>query len=57
MIKNPYPLSFIGESLDRLGQAKRFTQLDLTSTYHQMRIKEGDEWKTAFQTRYSYFKY
>ena len=22
-----------------------------------MRIKEGDEWKTVFQTRYGYFKY
>ena len=22
-----------------------------------MRIKEGDEWKTAFRTKYRYFKY
>ena len=43
MIKNWYPLSLIGESLDRLEQTKRFTQLDLTSAYHQMRIKEDDE--------------
>ena len=42
-IKNQYPLPLIGESLDRLAQAKRFTQLELTSTYHRMRIKEGDE--------------
>ena len=49
-IKNWYPLPLIGESLDRLGRAKRFTQLDLTSAYHRMRIKEGDEWKTAFRT-------
>ena len=42
-IKNRYSLPLIGESLDRLGQAKRFTQLDLTSAYHCMRIKEGDE--------------
>ena len=33
-IKNRYPLPLIGESLDRLGRAKRFTQLDLTSAYH-----------------------
>ncbi len=43
MIKNKYPLPLIGESLDRLGQAKWFTQLDLTSAYHQMRIREGNE--------------
>ena len=37
-IKNRYPLPLIGESLDRLGRAKRFTQLDLTSAYYRMRI-------------------
>ena len=49
-IKNRYPLPLIGESLDRLGRAKRFTQLDLTSAYHRMKIRKGDEWKTAFRT-------
>ena len=33
-IKNRYPLPLIGELLDRLGRAKQFTQLDLTSAYH-----------------------
>ena len=56
-IKNWYPLPLVGESLDRLGRAKRFTQLDLTSVYHRMQIKEGDEWKTAFRTRYGHFEY
>ncbi len=56
-IKNGYPLPLIGESLDRLGRAKRFTQLDLTSAYNRMRIKKGDEWKTAFRTRYGHFEY
>ena len=56
-IRNRYPLPLIGESLDRLGRAKRFTQLDLTSAYHRMRIREGDEWKTAFRTQYGHFEY
>ena len=56
-IKNRYPLPLIGESLDRLGRAKRFTQLDLTSAYHWMRIWEGDEWKTAFRISYGHFEY
>ncbi len=56
-IKNRYPLPLIGESIDRLGRAKRFTQLDLTSAYHRMRIREGDGWKTVFRTRYGHFKY
>ena len=57
MIKNRYLLPLIGKALDRWDRAKRFTQLDLTSAYHQMRIKEGDEWKTAFRTRYGHFEY
>ena len=56
-IKNWYLLPLIGKSLDWLCQAKQFTQLDLTSIYHWMRIKEGDKWKTALQTRYGHFKY
>ena len=56
-IKNQYPLPLIGEALDRLSRAKKFTQLDLTSAYHQMRIREGDEWKTAFKTWYGHFEY
>ncbi len=37
-IKNQYPLPLIGKFLNRLGRAKQFTQLDLTSAYHRMRI-------------------
>ena len=56
-IKNRYLLPLISESLDQLGPAKQFTQLDLMNAYHWMRIYKGNEWKTAFRTRYSYFKY
>ena len=56
-IKYRYPLPLIGKSLNCLGRAKHFTQLDLTNTYHRMRIREGDEWKTAFRTRYGHFEY
>ena len=57
MIKNQYLLSLINKSLDWLSHVKRFTQLDLTSAYHQMRIKKDDKWKTGFQTRYGHFEY
>ena len=42
-IENWYPLPLIRESLDRLGRTKRFTQLDLTSIYHQMKIHKRDK--------------
>ena len=56
-IKNQYPLPLIGESLNKLGRAKQFTQLDLTSAYHRMRIRKEDESKTVFKTRYGHFEY
>ena len=55
--KNRYPLPLIGEILDRLSKAKVYTKLDLRNAYHRIRIREGDEWKTAFRTRYGHFEY
>ena len=56
-IKNRHPLPLISETLDRLGGANIFTKLDLKDAYHRIRIKQGDEWKTAFRTRYGHFEY
>ena len=56
-VKNRHPLPLITETLDRLCGSKVFTKLDLKDAYHRLRIKSGDEWKTAFRTRYSYFEY
>ena len=42
-IKNRYPLPLIGETIDRLSGAVRFTKLDLRHVYHRIKIKEGDE--------------
>ena len=56
-IKNLYPLPLIRESLDRLGRARRFTQLHFINVYHQMKISKGNKWKTEFRTWYGHFKY
>jgi hypothetical protein len=56
-IKNRCPLPLIAESLERLAAAKVFSKLDMREAYYRIRIKEGDEWKTAFRTRYGYFEY
>ena len=42
---------------DRVTGAKRFTKLDLMTVYNNIRIKEGDEYKTAFRTRYGHFEW
>ncbi|UPX11405.1 uncharacterized protein EKO05_0002011 [Ascochyta rabiei] len=56
-IKNRYPIPLVSEMMDQLSKAKVFTKLDLRDAYHRLQIKEGDEWKTAFKTRYSHFEY
>ena len=56
-IRNRYPLPLIPELLDRLRTAKVFSKIDLRGAYNLVRIKPGDEWKTAFRTRYGHFEY
>ena len=56
-VKNRYPLPLIPEMLDRLHRAKIFTKIDLRNAYHQVRVKAGDEWKTAFRCREGQYEY
>jgi len=56
-IKNRYPLPLASELQDKLAKAKIFTTCDLQEGYYHVRIKEGDEWKTAFRTRRGLYEY
>ena len=56
-IMNCYPLPLMNELRDRVQGAKIFTKIDLKWGYNLIRIKEGDELKTAFRTRYGLYKY
>lgn len=56
-VKNRHPLPLLPETLTQIAKAKYYTKLDLRWGYHQLRIKEGDEWKTAFRTRQGHFEY
>ena len=55
--KNRYPLPLIREALDRLSGAQYYTKLDIRSAYNLIRIRRGDEWATAFRTRYGHYEY
>ena len=55
--RNLYPLPLIGDLLDRLRTATVYTKLDLRVAYNLLRIAEGEEWKTAFRTRFGLFEY
>ena len=57
IIKNRHLLSLISETLNRLSEVKYFIKLNLKDVYHWIHIKKDDEWKTAFHTHYSHFKY
>jgi len=54
--KDRYPLPLISDLLDSPRKARIYTKIDLQHAYHLVCIAEGDEWKTAFQTRYGAFE-
>uniref|UniRef100_A0A9J7Y6K0 Gypsy retrotransposon integrase-like protein 1 n=1 Tax=Cyprinus carpio carpio TaxID=630221 RepID=A0A9J7Y6K0_CYPCA len=56
-VKNRYPLPLMSSAFDLLQGAEFFTKLDLRNAYHLVRIREGDEWKTAFNTPRGHFEY
>ncbi|KAM0691543.1 hypothetical protein Q7P36_007742 [Cladosporium allicinum] len=56
-VKDRYPIPLIKETLERLSKAKFYTKLDIVAAFNNLCIREGDEWMTAFITRYGLYQY
>ncbi|TPX46139.1 hypothetical protein SeLEV6574_g03388 [Synchytrium endobioticum] len=56
-VKNRYPLSCIENQIARIQGARYFTKLDLRWGYWLVRIRDGDQHKTAITTRYGAYEF
>ncbi len=56
-VKNRNAPPLIRETLAKLCTARVFSKFDIIAAFNEVRMKEGDEEKTAFLTRYGLFEY
>lgn len=56
-VKNRHPLPLINETLQKLSKAVIYTKLDVIGAFNRIRMKQGDEYLTAFACQYGLYEY
>lgn len=57
IVLGEFPIPLSREILGRLGKAAIFTKFDVRSGFANIRVKEGNEWLTAFKTPFGLFEH